>query len=782
MVYFIGAVVFCIILVFTVLIKCMKIKSDYSSRIQLIMMIGMFIMIVVIFNTTCKDETLSRLLFGLYFCTTDWLMFVIAKFALVYTNNEKVERYINYLFPVLIFDVFFMAMNVEKQYAFTVTLTQTPLGEIYKFVPSALFLVHLAIVYFLVSFSLLTLLVKGIRAPKTYKKKFLWIFALIWGIASWNAVIMFIGDTVDYSVFGYFIGAILFYYFALKYIPNEILNETIASLTHAAQDGIVIFDEVKCIYSNSAAKRFLRIDESDGIERLVGMARNNLLHDYFEEEFFGPNDDGKVDNVRPLDENSDIKEFDYDFTADNQKFYYHILFKRLRNDSGEQIGSALIIYDNTEDKKDIEQKQYAASHDSLTDLLNKEYLFQAIADRINSEEDNNKYILACSDITKFKLINDLFGERIADGMLVKEANEIETHFGDDCLYGRIAADRFAILMPRSIYDEKVLTEIANSINYVEREFAYTVKMCWGIYEIHDTITPISVMCDRALSAIHTIKDDYRMYVAYYNEDTMERAKREQELIAELDDAIDRRDITIFLQPIVTPQGTVVGAEALARWIHPKKGMISPSEFIPIFERNNLIVKLDLHIWEIACQRLRTWKDEGKDWFISVNISTKDIYYLDIFDVFTKLVSRYKIPAEKIRLEITESAVVKDINTITALIKRLQRFGFIVEIDDFGSGYSSLNMLKDLTVDVLKIDMKFLSRADENPRSKEILRSVIELAKRLKMEVVTEGVETEEHVQFLEDANCDLLQGYYFSKPVPEGEFPKVVEEVQAKII
>lgn len=778
MTYFIGSLIVCIAIVAIVLFKCIKIKSDYSTRIQEIICIGIFIMIVVIFQTLCNNEKWSMALFGLYFCATDWIMFVIAKFALVYTNNEKFEKFINYLFPVLIFDVFFMAMNVEKQYAFTVTRVQTAVGDFFKFVPNDLFLVHMAVVYFLIAYAILTLLIKGLKAPKTYKKKYLWLFFLVLVIVVWNGIIMFVGNTLDYSVYGYFLGAILFYYFALKYIPNEILNATIASLTHDAKDGIIIFDEVKCLYSNSAAKKYLRVEDEDGKERLVGMAKSTIFEDYFSDAF--PKEDGKNEGKNVLlDESKDVVEFEYNYIENNQKYFYYILFKKLKNSDGDSIGSALIIYDNTEDKKDIEQKEYTASHDSLTDLLNKEYLFQAISEKLNAEPEN-KFILACSDITKFKLINDLFGERIADGMLVKEANEITRRFGEDCVYGRIAADRFAILMPRRIYDEKVLTEIANSINYVERDYAYTVKMSWGIYEVNDVTTPISVMCNRALGSINIIKDDYRIFVAYYNDDVIESAKREQELIAELDDAIERRDITIFLQPIVRPDGTVVGAEALARWIHPKKGMISPAEFIPIFEKNNLIVKLDLHIWEIACQRLRSWREEGKDWFISVNISTKDLYYLDVFDVFTKLVSRYKIPAEKIRLEITESAVIKDINMIISLITRLQRFGFVVEIDDFGSGYSSLNMLKDLTVDVLKIDMKFLSRADEDPISKEILRTVLELAKRLKMEVVTEGVETDAQVHFLEEAECDYIQGYYFSKPVPEGDFVKVVNEIQSK--
>jgi EAL domain-containing protein (putative c-di-GMP-specific phosphodiesterase class I) len=173
--------------------------------------------------------------------------------------------------------------------------------------------------------------------------------------------------------------------------------------------------------------------------------------------------------------------------------------------------------------------------------------------------------------------------------------------------------------------------------------------------------------------------------------------------------------------------------------------------------------------------------EGKDWFVSVNISTKDIYFVDVFDVFTRLVSKYSIPPEKLRIEITESAVAQDVKTVTELITRLQRIGFVVEIDDFGSGYSSLNMLKDFTADVLKIDMKFLSNADEDKRSKEILRSVISLAKNLGMVVITEGVETREQADFLEEHHCDLYQGYYYSKPVPEAEFIQKVDEIKNTI-
>jgi EAL domain-containing protein (putative c-di-GMP-specific phosphodiesterase class I) len=228
---------------------------------------------------------------------------------------------------------------------------------------------------------------------------------------------------------------------------------------------------------------------------------------------------------------------------------------------------------------------------------------------------------------------------------------------------------------------------------------------------------------------------------------------------------------MFLQPQVRADGEITSAEALVRWRHPERGMIPPGEFIPVFEETGLIYRLDQRIWELAAQKLRVWKDTGHgDIKISVNISARDFYYLDIYKSFTELVEKYAIDPHMLNVEITETAIMMNLDKQLGLLERLQKYGFHVEIDDFGSGYSSLNMLKNIHADVLKIDMGFLRETQNYQRTKIILNMIINLAKQLHMTVITEGVETEKQLAFLTRAGCDIFQGYYFSKPIPVGEF------------
>lgn len=766
MAFFIGSLFIVALILVYFLFLCRKYNTDLSKSIQTIILVGLEITVVVFLQALCKDEKLSRALFGLYFCSTDWLMFAIARFSLTYTNNERFLKYVNYTFPVLIFDVFFLGLNIWHEYAFSVVRINTFVGEIFKFVPKELFQVHGIIVYALVLFCLLVFLRKTIKSPKIYRKKFFSIFVIILLIVILNAVFMFIGDTVDFTIYGYAVGAMLFYYFSLSFIPKELMNQTISIVSQESKEGILIFDEVGCIYSNNSAKAFLRVDEEEK-DVLTGMNRGELIRKYIYPDY---------------NEDECYRQFNTNIEEDGRTYYYKSIYRGLYDEKGNLIGTSIIIYDKTQEDEELRKQKYLASHDILTGIYNKDYFLRVAADRIQKDL-TTKYVLICTDITKFSLINDLFGEKIADGVIKRLADELRTKLPEGSIYGRLYADRFAMLFPKKFLDEKMLIGIADAINMDDREFVYTIKMCFGIYEIVNRTVPVSIMCDRAQASISSIKEDYRKYVAYYNEESLESIKKEQEMISKLDEALANKEITIFLQPIVKNDGTVVGAEALARWIHPKRGLIPPGVFIPVFEKRNLIVKMDYYIWEQACALLAQWEKEGKDWFVSVNISTKDIYFLDIFDVFTNLVAKYKIAAEKIRLEITESAVAQDVATVTELITRLQRIGFIVEIDDFGSGYSSLNMLKDFPADVLKIDMKFLSRADEDKRSKAILRSVISLAKNLGMDVITEGVETQEQARFLTEEKCDMFQGYYFAKPMPVDEFvektaqiPKIIAE------
>lgn len=281
------------------------------------------------------------------------------------------------------------------------------------------------------------------------------------------------------------------------------------------------------------------------------------------------------------------------------------------------------------------------------------------------------------------------------------------------------------------------------------------------------------MCDKANLASETIKNEYKSNIAYYTERLFESSIEERRIIGEFERAISNNEFEMYLQPQVDSSGNLYGAEALVRWQHPERGLLSPAIFIDVLEKTGFIYRLDRYMWDKAAKKLSEWKKEGKDQYhISVNISTKDFYLVDVYETFVGLVDKYDIDPVNLKIEITETALMSDFDKNMGIIRRLQNYGFNIEIDDFGSGYSSLNMLKDISADVLKIDMGFLRASENEAKGLDILESIITLAGKLGMKVITEGVETKKQLYMLAEMGCDMYQGYYFSKPIPVDEFEK----------
>lgn len=257
----------------------------------------------------------------------------------------------------------------------------------------------------------------------------------------------------------------------------------------------------------------------------------------------------------------------------------------------------------------------------------------------------------------------------------------------------------------------------------EQSGTSTYRICVhvGVYDIVNPDIAVSLMCDRAFMAIKTIKSSLADIIAHYDDGIRESTISEQKVTSEFGEALEGEQFCFYLQPQVSVGGKVLGGEALVRWIHPERGLIPPNEFIEILERTGLICRLDTYIWDRACRKLREWRDQGfADYHVSVNISPKDFYFTDIYKTFTELVEKYEVNPRNLRLEITETAIMNDFKKQLVLIQRLQEYGFLVEMDDFGSGYSSLNMLKDMPVDTLKVDMGFLRETEHRERSRTIL--------------------------------------------------------------
>lgn len=413
--------------------------------------------------------------------------------------------------------------------------------------------------------------------------------------------------------------------------------------------------------------------------------------------------------------------------------------------------------------------EYRLNYDSLTKAYNR-YGFYKNAQKLIKEHTDTEYCLILSDIKSFKLINEIYGENIADKILIDEVNIIRQKMKGNSVLGRLNGDIIAMVIPKEYLSEKEFSDMIKLLSdrYSNKNFRLHIYL--GVYYIKDVNETIRQMVDKVSLVIMKSKGNMSNYILYYDENSYRNDIFKQQLIGEFETALNENQFCMYLQPQTDKDGNMLGAEALIRWNHPNMGLIMPGAFIECFEDAGLIYRLDNYIWEEAAKQLKTWKDSGYNYYISVNISAKDFYHIDVYQTFKNLVSKYGIDTDKLHIEITETALSEDKQAAHKTIERLHDEGFIIEIDDFGSGYSSFNFLKDVCADVIKIDRVFLKKSSHEQRGEQILRSIISLSHDIGMDVITEGVENVDQLSMLAKMNCDWFQGYYFSKPITVGDF------------
>lgn len=398
-------------------------------------------------------------------------------------------------------------------------------------------------------------------------------------------------------------------------------------------------------------------------------------------------------------------------------------------------------------------------------------VFNNQAKRIIDDESRNAAIIQF-DIENFKLINVRYGEEKGTEILNYIKNGLDTVCTDKQVYTRLSADVFMIAMsydkPEEI--ERLISRIEDRLG-VFGDISY--KLVFGVNIITDRSIPMRKMGDRAAMARQSIKGNALKNVCYYSDNQESKLVTKKFIEDRMDYALEHGEFVMYLQPkySISTAG-VVGAEALVRWIHPEKGMLPPAEFISVFEKNGFIIKLDEYIWEQACKAIRGWIDSGVQPVpISVNISRVHLTDEKFIDVLDRLIEKYGIPKNMIETEITET--VENAGD-SEVIKRLKERGYMLLMDDFGSGYSSLNMLKSTPFDVIKIDRDFFSEFMLSDRGKKIISHTISMSKDIGLDMVAEGVETKEQAEFLKNCGCDVAQGYYYSKPVPINDFERLV--------
>lgn len=733
-----------------------KIKSDVAASIVKCLV---FAIITILSNglfVFSIDETFAYLMEALYLFSIDMVLIYILQYSQQYTMVfNEISPFRTGCFIVAYLDGISLFANTFLHNIFTLNKVSYMNYELFHIGTKSVFYhLHFVFAFCLVFCIIASFITKITRIPYFYRKKYFPILVVICVILVLNVVCDLSEFPVDLSLPFFVFAAILICYLSLYRSPKELVDKTLSIVVTEMNNMVICFDiNNECVYANDRALEMFRISEGS-LQAVSEYAKAWLAENDIE--------------------NRDSLEWSDQKIIDNKIHYFDIEYRKLFDQKKEYIGFFLNLVDNTEKHLALEQERYLATHDTLTGLYNKSHFAVKSAEILKSHPDE-EWLLLSSNIKDFKLINDLFGMEKGNAVLKMEAGLLKERCHDGIVYGRIGGDKFAICMPKARFQEEYFTDAIQTMGQVFNNDLYHLHIYIGVYEITDINEDISIMCDKANFAIKTLNENYARSIAYYNDTILNNTILEKQLVGDFDQALKEKQFCMYLQPQMTSEGKMLGAEALVRWQHPKRGLIFPGDFIEVFEKTGLIYRLDRFIWELAVQKLARWQQEGhSDLYISVNISTKDFYYMNVYETITALVEKYRIIPSTLKLEITETAIMTGTAGELDMIEQFREYGFQVEIDDFGSGYSSFNTLKDMDVDVLKIDMGFLrtSKPENLEKSMSILNMIISLSKTLGLSVVTEGVETKEQVVKLTQMGCRIYQGYYFSKPIPVEEFEK----------
>ena len=414
-----------------------------------------------------------------------------------------------------------------------------------------------------------------------------------------------------------------------------------------------------------------------------------------------------------------------------------------------------------------------ALQDDVTESYNKaSFYIEAEKMLLKKYLPDEHLALMLMDIDNFKIINEIYDMDKGDLVLRKIANVMGKNIAENGIYARLNDDVFAIMY---VYkEEKDLIALVDAIVDNIYEFKLNIKVVpsFGIYKVVDNSLPVTKMCDNANLAKRKVKGVVGNRYAFYDESLSLAIIAEKEIEAEMRSALENYQFEMYLQPKIDMKTMLpYGSEALIRWNHPKKGMIAPNKFIPLFERNGFVVEVDKFMWEQACIAIHSWISQGYEPLpISVNISRIHFKYKNLVENIESLVEKYNIPKKFLELELTESAFLDNEGEVNSTIVKLQELGYTIAMDDFGVGYSSLNMLRKLPVNILKLDRGFINEATCSERGFIVLNHVTHMAKDLKAMVVCEGIETVAQVETLKAAGCDIAQGFYYAKPMPLKEY------------
>lgn len=737
-----------IMLLSVLLVQLVQSRRKNTFELTLMLLLGMFINGAFLMSLFMEDKFSLSLVYTAILMLEAWILLLFLRYAYARTMVfQSTTKYLKgSLIALVIVDNVLLLINAFTEILFDFRVIER-FNAVYVCAEwSPFFIIHWLGCIAIAALIAMVLLQKARQVAAIYRTRYIIgsLTFMLWLVLEMATRV--ISDNMNmWSISLVTIGIVCFYFMYFLYPLMRIERMKTFAINNMS-DPVLMFDYNNNLQVyNEAAEKMLGVSSYYPMEKYIA---DNELYYTLEER-------GKIRNKN--------REFTRAKLIGGRTYLIH--GQELWDEKDKFVGTLVVYTDITNQEKLKDEATLYATRDQLTGLWNRDYFFEMVSKTIRDNPDV-EFSMVVSDIYQFKMFNEILGYSTGDDLLLAIAQGYRERCKRLWVFSRISGGKYALLMPRADFREEAFMAFVRNV-FDRKHYELKVHCYVGVYEIVDRNISAESMYTRAFMALESIKGDLQKNVAYYHEEIRNKRIFETTTLDEMDRALLNNEFVIFLQPQMDIHNNqMVSAEALIRWDKPGRGIVPPSEFIPIFENNGMIAKLDYHVWELACRQLHIWKNEGyEERSISVNISAKDFYLADLYESITGLVERYKINPKNLKLEITETAFVLDIKKQMDLVRKLQDYGFIIEIDDFGSGYSSLNSLKDISVDVLKMDMKFFEKSDETDRAEKIVQSVINLANELGMPVIAEGVETEEDLKMLERAGCQIVQGFYYSKPL-----------------
>lgn len=719
--------------IFAIVILC-KFKSKHANAFINFIIVTVMAFLLYFSSIVISNEEVMKVLYCLYLSFMVVSSFLLFRYISLYTNTKinKVLFYFLLILTLVDFTIEIVNIFYPVSTIFTYEVTSSyilihPKGNV-------IYLIHLIYSYLLIILSLLLLFIKYKKSSKIHRFEYVYMLVFLLTIIIINILFIVGVFKINVSTALYAIFTFVTTLYTYVYVPMYLENLTSCFMIKDVASAYILFDNIGVLISeNYNSKVWFNSPTLDKI-----LEYNKALNTEITFKCF--------DGITRL------------FVVSQNTLYS-------KDKQHEELGTYFIARDVTKERIELAKREYNANHDSLTGLYTEHHFIEMVSKRLKNSKD--KYSIAVFEINHYSLYVNLFGEEVAKSLIKTFANYLDSKIKrNSSIYAILGESRFVLFDYYEIINDYFYLNSENIGPISYKNFEINTNI--GIYEIDDRNEDVKLMINKAIIALKDINKHNKSMI--YNSKISERIEKENKLIQMFPEALDNGMIDIFIQPqINTPNNKLVGGEALVRW-HYNNKVISPGEFLPILLKEGLITKLDQYVWEKAIKFSKELLDLGYPTPISINITAQDLFSIDINEYINNLLDKYNLDSKYLNIEITENEMMNDLDYALEVISKFKKRGIKIEMDDFGSAYSSLNSLKNIPVDLIKLDLKFLNNSGDCDKKDVIIESMLELARRLNLPLIAEGVEEKHQLESLNKIGCRYVQGYYYSKPISKDEF------------